>query len=757
MSHSAAPLRRVRLSAAALLSPLLIPVLGAAEPGFLPNTLPELDVSRSRGAIVIDGEIDDAGWRGAARAVNFAETSPGDLVAPPFQTEVLVTYDDDNLYLAFLAADEPPDVRATMCDRDAIFQDDYVGLILDTYGDQAWSYEFFVNPIGQQGDLRMTASAGEDMSFDLIWDSQGRITDEGWQVEVAIPFSSLRFPDADVQTWRATFWRDRKRNFRERSSWAAIVRDDACFACQFGTLRGIRGVKPGNRLELLPSLVAYRSGRLSVDGDPESPFETNDARGELSLGVNYAFTPSVNLEATINPDFSQVESDAAQVDVNTTYALSFPERRPFFQRGSDLFDSWIDAIYTRSINNPEYAGKLSGRVGGFSFLYLSAFDKDTPYILPFEERSAFVGGEKSITNIFRGRRNFDGGHFVGLMFANRLADGGGSGTVGGLDVLYQYGNIYNLEFQLLGSNTVEPNRPEMTENLDGITFDMGKYTAAFDGEDFFGTGIYASWERNGRLWSFDFDYRDYSPTFRAETGFIGWNSRREISVFNAWTHRPESDLVMSVTPLIVVGGVYNYDGVRKDYWVVPRLEFELARQTRLEFGAVISGERFRGEKLDGIRRGEFMIHSAFSEMLQVGTEIEFGRSVARFTDPPVLGRMFEWDAWATFKPMQQMTISPEFTYAEMKHPDTDEKLYSGYVLRARGNYQFTRRTFLRLVLQYDGFDGDLSLEPLLSYKINPFTAFYVGSSQRFQDYGESYGFTESDRQYFLKVQYLFQS
>jgi hypothetical protein len=742
-----------------LLVPLLLvpPGDSLADSVFSPNVTPDLNVLRSRGAIDIDGEIGDPGWRGAARAGHFIETSPGDLVPPPFQTEVLVTYDDDHLYLAFIAADDPEQVRATLCDRDAIFQDDYVGLILDTYGDQSWAYEFFINPLGLQGDLRLTTTAGEDMGFDLVWDSRGMITDEGWQVEVAIPFASLRFPDTPEQEWRATFWRDRKRDFRERSSWAAIARDDACFLCQFGTLKGIRGVKPGNKLELLPSLVGYQTGQLSDMDDAASAFETNDARGELSLGMNYAFTPSLNLEATINPDFSQVESDAAQIDVNTTFALFYPERRPFFQRGSDLFNGWINAIYTRSINNPYFAGKLSGRVGDYSFLYLSAFDDDTPFILPFEERSEFVGGQESVSNIFRAKRNYDGGHFVGLLFANRLSDGDGVGTVGGVDVLYRYRNIYNFELQVLGSSTVEPDRPEMTEDLEDLTFDDGKYTAAFDGEDYLGHGMYASIERSGRLWSFDVDYTDYSPTFRAETGFINANSRRAVESWTAWNYRMDNEFVQSVFPLLILGGVWNYEGVRKDFWFMPRLEFELVKQTRLEMGALVSEELYQGIEFDGIRRGEFMIHSAFSEMLQIGAELEFGRSIARFADPPVLGHFYEWNAWATIKPLQQMTVSPEFTYARMTHPETDEVLYSGFILRARGNYQFTRRTFMRLVLQYDDFDGEISVEPLLSYKINPFTVFYAGSNQRFEDYGESYGFTESDRQYFIKVQYLFQS
>jgi len=724
--------------------------------GFQPNILPALDIPRSSGSIRIDGELDDPGWSRAARARNFVETSPGDQVPPPVQTEVLVTYDEEHFYLAFIAEDDPALVRASLRDRDEIFQDDYVGILFDTYGDQSWAYELFCNPLGIQGDLRLVPGADEDMGFDLVWESKGRITEHGFQVEIAVPFSSLRFPDSEVQEWRATFWRDRKRNFRERSSWASIDRDDPCFLCQFGTLRGIRDVEPGNKLELLPSTIGYQTGALADAGDPDSEFLTEDLRGEFGLSMQYSFSPSLSAEAAVNPDFSQVESDAAQIDINTPFALFYPERRPFFQRGSNLFGSWINLIYTRSINNPLFASKLTARRGNTSLLYLAAYDEDSPYILPFEEGSVFLLGGESVSNILRARHSFSGGSFIGGLLTDRRMRDGGAGSVGGIDFAIRFRNSYLFEFQGVASRTEEPDDGALTEGLESITFDDGAHTAVFDGEDFWGHSYYASLERNGRVWSCDFDYRETSPRFRSDNGFITANNRRNAFLWTGWNHRVNTELVDNVFPMLIWGAIWNFDGERKDHFIQPQLEFNLAKQTWLQISQMWSSEVFGGVEFDGIRRSQVRMHTGFSDPLQFGGSLGYARTIRR-TDDPFLGKQLEISTWATIKPLQRLIVQPEYAFLRMRHPDDDSIIFSGYILRTRLKYQFTRRLFLRTVLQYNDFAQDFDVEPLLSYKLNPFTVFYAGSTHHLINYDGEGKVQESARQYFVKIQYLFQS
>jgi len=333
----------------------IIPSVGAVKTDFQPRFKPTLNVPRIDETIKIDGILDDTGWLKATREDRFTEVSPGDQVEPPVGSEVWIAYNETHLYVALIAYDNPDEVRVSMRERDEIGLDDYFGIMLDTYGDANWGYELFVNPLGIQMDLRMVSSGNEDMSFDIVWESEGKLTKDGYQVEIAIPFSSLRFPDKKVQTWKANFWRDHQRDVRRRYAWSARDRDNPCFMCQWGSLTGIEDIKPGKNLEIMPNIIGYQSGAINDNSDPKSGFNNEDIDGEASFNVRYGLSSNSSLEVAYNPDFSQIESDADQVDVNTTFALYYSEGRPFFQEGSDLFNTWIDGIYTRSINDPEVA------------------------------------------------------------------------------------------------------------------------------------------------------------------------------------------------------------------------------------------------------------------------------------------------------------------------------------------------------------------------------------------------------------------
>lgn len=759
--------------------PLLALVLAAvlvSSPGqsraqgdFAPSWHPSLTLHRAAGAITVDGDLDDPGWQGAAVADGFCENSPGDNVAPLSATRVLATYDSDNFYLAFIADDDPALVRAGLRDRDAIWQDDYIGIILDTYAEQSWAYEFFVNPLGVQGDLRLVDGGGEDMGFDLVWSSEGKITADGWQVEVAIPFASLRFPDrpGGEQVWRAVFWRDRKRDFRRRDSWAAMDRDEPCWMCNFGTLRGIEGVEPGGGLSLLPSMIAHQGSHLADRDDPDSPWTAGDFRADFGLGIAYSFGPNLALEGTLNPDFSQVESDAAQIDVNTPFALFYEERRPFFQRGSNLFQSWVNAIYTRSINDPYVAAKFTARRGRVDLLYMTAEDEHSPWILPFEESSRILLGGESLSNIVRVRRGFDGGSFLGGMLTDRrhgtsfdkhgllVPSGGGAGTVGGLDWRLRFLDNWSWEFQGLLSHTEEPEDSALTADLadENLRFDDDKHSAAFDGENYSGHAAYCSFERDGRHWGFDMDLRTTSPSFRAENGFITSNNRREISTWTGWQFRPAGRWVDSVHPQTIAGGAWNYDSKQKDKWFYLMLDLSMIKQTSLHIEQLWSGENYRGVQFDGIRRSTANLSCNPTNAIQFGGEVDYAHTIRRTADP-FLGKLLQLEGWATVRLGQHTVVQPSVTWVRMKHPDTDEEVFRGYVARTRLGLQFTRRLFLRTIFQYDDFDAAFDVEPLLSYKLNPFTVLYVGSTHHLRDFPGDGNLRQVDRQFFLKVQAL---
>jgi hypothetical protein len=429
------------------------PTATAAEPdSFVPNVQPVLQIERARGPIELDGDLDDEGWVGAARATNFAVFYPDEGEKPPVESEVLVTYNDEYLYLGFIAHDDPSRIRASLRDRDEMWNDDYFGILLDTYGDASWAYFLFANPLGVQGDSRWSANAGEDARFDIIFYSEAKITDEGYQVEMAIPFKSLRFPDREVQEWRATFWRTWPRDSRAQHTWAGISRDDPCLPCQWGTLAGIQGVKSGGALELMPALIASQAGQIEDADDPSSGFSNEDPEAELSLFARYPFSSGLTTELALNPDFSQVESDVAQIDVNTTFALFFPERRPFFQEGSDLFQSYFQVLYTRQINDPLVTGKLIGRMGRTTLAYLGGLDENSPILLPFQERSYVGMAGRSLSNVGRFQQTFWRDSYVGAILTDRrLEDNSGSGTTGGIDGRLRFLENYRIEYQALAS------------------------------------------------------------------------------------------------------------------------------------------------------------------------------------------------------------------------------------------------------------------------------------------------------------------
>ena len=732
-----------------------------AEP-FRANDRPSLLLQRAASPVEVDGEMNEAAWQNAGRAGNFSESFPEERARPPIDIEVLATYDDSHLYLAYLIGDDPGSIRANFSDRDQIWQDDYVGILLDTNGDGAQTYFIAANAIGIQGDTKITPN-NEDVSFNLVYQSEGRLTDTGYQVEFAIPFRSLRFPEADIQEWKATFWITHPREDRNTYSWAGIDRNDPCFTCQYGTISGITGVRSGGNLEVLPALTGGQSAGLVDEEDPTSEFKQQKIDLRPSLDVKYGLTSNHVLDLTLNPDFSQVEADAAQVDVNTTFALFFPERRPFFQEGSDLFDTEIDLVYTRSINDPIAAGKVTSRMGALDVGYIGGRDKASPILIPFEEGSEVVSDAgKSLSNIIRGRYNFQDQSFIGGLVTDRRLDIGGSGSTFSLDGAIRLLKQYRLSAQVAGSYTAEPDSPELSEEFNGGSFAGGSHTTDFDGERFWGQFLKAELERDSRHWNFEIEYAGASPTFRADNGFVFQNATRQFEMFQGFMTYPSARFINRIMPFVNVGRNWNWDGVQKEEWVAPGFYTSLVGQTNIEAYYVVSNERYKGTDFTGIRRLSLDVNSNFSEPAQVGFELDFGRSIARNIDEPEIGKSLDAEIYGQFRPTQRLRLQPLFSFSRLRDLDTDEDFYNGYIVRVRGDYQFTRRLFLRLVAQYNQFADRLEIDPLVTYRINPFSAFFVGSTHDVQSFPGSTPdqpriMQQTSRQVFFKFQYQFRS
>ncbi len=748
------------LAVALLMQPSVAFSQSDANGTFTPNIKPSLSIPEADGAIKIDGERTEAAWANAAVARNFSENFPDIQAKPPIDITVYTTYDKENLYIFYEIVDDPRSIRANLSDRDNIWQDDYVGMLLDPNRDGTYQYFIAANPFGIQGDTRI-ARGGEDLSFDLIFYSAGKITSSGYQVEFSIPFKSLRFPQAEEQLWAATFWITHPRDSRNTYTWASISPDDPCFPCQFGELRGIRGIKAGKNLEFLPTLTGTQSGSLVDFDNPSEGFDNSRIKFEPSLNVKYGITSELTTDLTINPDFSQIESDAAQIDVNSTFALFFPERRPFFQEGSDLFRTFVNSVYTRSINDPIAAAKVTGRFGRTSIGYINGRDNTSAMLLPFEEGSRVLGDVgKSFTNIVRAQHNFPDNSYIGALVTDRRLDEGGAGSTFGVDGVYRFLKYYQVEAQLVASRTAEPTDSVLSEQLGDRLFANDKHTAALDGETFGGLAGYFSVERSSRHWNFDIDYWTTSPSFRAENGFVTRNNSHEIRVGQQYVFYPKSKYIDRIQPNLSGSYIWNYDGLRKDKWISQEVFIALKGQTNIFAFQAFSQERFRGVDFHGIRRLFVNFNSNFSEQLRLGFSVTTGTAIARNLETPELGNQFEFRVNGTLRPTQRLSVQPSINYSRLRDRETGDNYFSGYVGRARTNYQFSRRLFARVIVQYNDFSDRLEIDPLVTYKINPFTAIFVGSTHDVNKLTTAAApgspeFYHTDRQFFFKLQYLF--
>ena len=713
---------------------------------------PVLEITRIQNEIIIDGALTESEWGQASGTDYFVEIEPGDNIAPPEKTEVKVAYDDQNLYVAFWAYSDPKEIRASYLNRDQAWMDDFVAIFLDTFGDANTGTLIGSNPYGVQLDSKNNGGGKEDPTFDLVYESKGRITDEGYEVEMAIPFSSLSFPDKEIQEWKIGFYRSLPREKRSQISWGGFDRTNPCFLCQLGTLTRIQGIIQKGSFEFLPAIIGSQVSEL----DENNILNPNVPLGEASLGIKYSFSSDRVAELTINPDFSQVEADEEQVDVNTTFALFFPEKRPFFNAGNDLIDTWINAIYTRSINNPIASGRMINRGQKNSWYLLSAIDDDSPYIIPGEEQSYSVLGGRSLSNIFRFRRTLEEASFFGILATDRrMADSDGSGSVVGFDMRYKFNKTYQVELQTLFSKTQEPTDSLLVNSA--VFGDDNTFT--FDGESFTGNAVELEFRRETEHWGLETGYDHRSPTFRAENGFISNNNKRRVYLQSYWVYTPDN-FISKVVGGFHSGIEYNFEGDKKSQYTSFFGNVMLPRQTRLNVNiTVIPFNRFKNIDLEHLWELRVNMNSHFNKSLAFGGNFTTGENTVTFLDVPEKGSNSSFSLWTLLKVSDRIRVGGQYIKQEMTTLDKKEEYYSGYLARIRASYQYNQAFSFRILGQYNDFSKTFQIQPLLTYQPSPFTIFYIGSSSNQNVEGLAVEKIQNgiltDRQYFIKFQYLF--
>jgi hypothetical protein len=725
---------------------------------FKPVFRPQANFERAAGRIVVDGRLDDSGWQSVAPITNFVERSPGDNTQPTVSTTVRVTYDDSRLYVSFSCEDDPGSLRATMCQRDQWSGDDAVCVLLDTYGNGAWAYQLFVNPHGIQKDLLWTNLGQTDIGFDLIWESSAHRTETGYDVEIAIPFGSLRFPDQQEQVWRMDFWRNRPREVLHQYSWTANDRSDPCWLCQWGTVTGIEQIRPGKGFEILPSVVAFQSSELTNPADPASSMHDGQVNNEVSLGGKYALSSDITLEATYNPDFSQIEADAAQIDVNSPTALFYSERRPFFQEGSDIFQTMFNSFYTRTINAPQFAAKLTGRSGHNRIGVLAAYDENSPYIVPLDASSILLYPGKSMSTVIRGSRQFGQASQIGLIVTDRRFDGGGAGTLLSGDLAVRLTRTYSLAGQYIYSYTEEPT---YGPKYGGLTFDGGRHTAALDGESYHGDAYIVRFNQATRHTYSFLGFNQISPTYRTQNGFDPVNNHRTAELYSSVSILPKSDLLVELSPQLYASrrwdfatGQKRYDNIQSS--LSARLGFAQT-QTGIAFNRRF--ERWQGVPFSGMWRVTYTLETRPTKGIVIRGEAYTGLGLAYFA--MTRARETSYASYLTIRPVDRITVEPTLEYLRMNDEASGAEYFSGYITRTKTQLQVTKQLSLRLIVQYDDFDHAWDIDPLLTLRLSPFSLFYLGSSVDRSEVGRDSEDPEvrpawrtTSRQFFMKLQYL---
>lgn len=731
--------------------------------------------------IKIDGELNEPVWSKVAKFGNFCEIHPGDNIKPEVQTEVLMYYDDDNLYFGFICYENDiSKLRKSICERDRCFSDDFCGFFLDTYSEGRQAYELFVNPYGVQGDLMWTTPGNEDDTFDMIWYSGAKIYKDKWTIEIAVPFKSIRFPNRKVQDWQIQFLRIRPRENRFQYSLIPVSRDDPTMFTNPCKLKGVESVKGGKNVEFLPYLIGNQTGSLSDKENSNSEFVNGEKKGDFGFNMKYGITSNITADLAVNPDFSQVESDAGVITVNNPVAYSFSEKRPFFLEGANIFTSPLFIVYTRSISNPFLALKLTGKSGKTEFGYLSAYDKNTSFLIPYPEGSdVFSTDRTSLSNIFRIKHTIKGESYLGFILTDREVNKEGPFTMElldfstyknnkaqflnvdgynrafGIDGKYSFSNNYILDFQFMKYVTKEINYPKY--EAEG-TFDDGRYTKALDGEYFTGYQKYAILTRSARSWNFNVSYRDISPTARRDNGYLGINDFREIATWHGYMFYPDSKVFLRVQPEFNSYIRCYCDGKPREQYFRPSLYIQFGNQINLYTGfMLVNNERFGGIFHEGVRRGMLNFNINTLRLITLGGYFEIGKYIIR-SDNPSVGYGMDIEFWSTFRPFNNLSMQNNYTYYELSEGYGGEKIYAGYILRNTTIYNLTKDISLRLITEYDTFSGSLYINPLGSYKPNPFTIFYFGVTGMYNNTDTPNGLPKyvlTERQFFLKMQYLF--
>jgi hypothetical protein len=694
----------VRLLAAALLVAL------SPRPGSAADPLPleTLNPVRVTTPPVIDGTLDDAVWQGPALPTGpWASYNPLHGAAIPQQTHVWIAYDDRFLYVAFKCDDpDAKQIKTSITRRDNIWSDDWVGLSLDALGTGQVAYHMMVNPSGVQLDMLQTNSGGEDPSPDWVWDSAGHVNADGYTVEIRLPLQSIRFKGGDVARMGVLFWRRVSRTGYS-VSWPALKPNEWVFQHHaplvFDHLRG------RTTRETIPSVTYSGAQERATPG----AWGVFDNTGSVGLSGKFGITSTVTLDATVNPDFSQVESDAFQVEVNQRYPIFFSEKRPFFMEGAGLFNlagvgdgdgNMVSSVHTRRIVDPIAGAKVTGSLGRTTFGVLTAVDQAAGRDL--EDTDPLNGHDKVFT-VGRAQMSLPSpGSYTGAILST-TSQGPASNVVAGGDLsLRKRGSSLQMTAMALYSSSTAAD---------------GRHT---EGAATLWTGGMSSrrYDAIGQFEHYDRDFQ-MDSAFYNRTGFTsGWG-------FGSLSFYPTSTsrfaFLKRIVPFVFTQGGEDRVQGGSDFLTVPGIRLHMSRQGFFRADYLGGHEPWQGQRFKRGRVRAFGNAQVF-KWLRAGGNVNSGYATYYDEVDPFQGRSTNLSAFATFQPNARLSEEVEWTHIDFNRADTRADVYDLTILNSKTTYQFSRRLFARLIAQHDTSEHRVLFDALGSYELRPGTVFFAG-------------------------------
>jgi hypothetical protein len=718
-----------------------------------PPPPPPIQIHRADGPIVVDGRLDDAGWKTAARIDTFYETSPADNTPPAVKTTAWLSYDDKYFYIGIRCDDPHPEkIRAPYIDRDLIIgTDDNIAVFLDTRNDRHTALELRVNPRGIQTDGIYNDSGGiEDFSPDYFYDTAASIDSGGWSAEYRIPFSSLRYSDSPNQTWNIMIWRNYPREFRYAYQSVPIPRDANCYMCFMQPITGLTNLPKAGHMVIAPYVTGQETSTADGLGGPLKSSNT-----KFDGGLDLKWTPSADhaVDLTINPDFSQIESDVAQITANQRFAVFFPEKRPFFLEGFDLFDTPLQVAYTRTITDPKWGVRSTGNIAGTAYTALITSDQGGgSTIIPGALGSQFAPEDfKSIDVIARARH--DMGHLVvSGVFTDREIQDGGHNRVLGPDFVWRPKQTDSVAGELLFSQNENPNRPDLS--------------GAWDGQKSTSHAAYANWNHVVTKWDLFMEAKDIGKNFRADLGFIPQVGYREEDGQIALHFYPEG-LLRSVRPSLFI----DHQSTPENGTIFREVSMAINVQGVKNLGAGIALRPSEQSFVNGKLLSRNYVNFA--------AQIDPNRRYTRITFQGYAGQIIDFanarvgngaslQLTSTIRPIDRLTLDP-IVSSEWINVDGG-RLYTAAVERLKVTYSFSSKSLIRVIGQYvttdrapqrylfpvSPHDAAFLGSILYSYKINWQTVLFAGYGDDRVLNNVGNDLVKLDRSFFVKVSYAIQ-